>query len=119
MNDATATLALLKERMAAFVKDRDWNQFHSPKNLSMDIAVEAAELMEKFMWIDSPESFQEVGRNRQEIEDELADVLLGILCFANATGIDITQAFLHKLEKTGQKYPVDKAKGKSTKYTKL
>ena len=119
MQDSTTTLAELKEQVAEFVTEREWNQFHSPKNLSMDIAVEAAELMEKFLWIESAASHQEVDANRQEIEDELADILMGILCFANAANIDIAKALEHKLALTAAKYPVEKSKGKANKYNSI
>ncbi|HZW60680.1 MAG TPA: nucleotide pyrophosphohydrolase [Candidatus Babeliales bacterium] len=119
MSDTTKTIAQLKAQVAAFVKERDWDQFHSPKNLSMNISIEAAELMEKFLWVDSKASFDALEDNRQEIEDELADVFLAILCFCNAANIDLAQAFEKKFVATAEKYPVGKAKGRSTKYTKL
>ena len=119
MSDASTTLQKLKDEIAQFVHERDWNQFHSPKNLSMNISLEAAELMEKFLWIESSASHAEVDANRQEIEDEVADIFMALLCFCNATGIDLTKALEHKRALTAAKYPVDKAKGRSTKYTKL
>lgn len=119
MSDTTKTIQQLKDIAAQFVKERDWNQFHNPKNLSMDISVEAAELMEKFLWMTTQESVEEIAKNRQEIADELADVFFGILCFANATGIDLAAAFEHKIAEVAKKYPVDKAKGRREKYTKL
>ena len=85
----------------------------------MNIAIEAAELMEKFVWLEGHASLQEVHANRQEIEDELADIFMGILCFCNAANIDLSTAFAHKLGVTATKYPVDKSKGKHTKYSKL
>jgi NTP pyrophosphatase (non-canonical NTP hydrolase) len=119
MVDETTTIAQLKEMVAAFVHERDWEQYHSPKSLSMNLSVEAAELMEKFLWIDNAESRTEINKNRQEIEDELADVLMSVLCFANAAKIDISKAFNHKLALTAAKYPIEKSKGEHTKYTKL
>ncbi|HSW73527.1 MAG TPA: nucleotide pyrophosphohydrolase [Candidatus Limnocylindria bacterium] len=119
MSDTTTKLQDLRELVAAFVRERDWNQFHTPKNLSMYLAVEAAELMEKFSWVESKDSLQELESNRQEVEDEVADVLCVLLCFANASNIDLATALRHKLALTAAKYPVEKAKGKATKYTKL
>ena len=119
MNDSQTTIQELRDLVGQFVKDRDWNQFHDPKNLSMDIAAEAAELLEKFLWCSNSDSFNELQKERQEVEDELADVFLGTLKFANATGIDITKAVRHKLALSAQKYPIDKAKGRTTKYNKL
>lgn len=119
MSDKTKTIQELKDIAAKFVKDRDWNQFHSPKNLSMNIAVEAAELMEKFLWLTPEQSSLEIDKNRQEISDELADVLLGVLCFSNAAGIDISAAFEHKIAEVAKKYPVEKVKGRHEKYNKF
>ena len=117
MSDTKTSLSELQKLIADFIKDREWNQFHTPKNLSMKLAIEAAELMEKFTWIDSQESYKELETNRQEIEDEFADVLIVALAFANQCNIDISSAIKHKLEEVKQKYPVDKVKGKHYKYT--
>ncbi len=119
MEDATTTLEYLKNEVAEFVAEREWNQFHNPKNLSMDIAVEAAELMEKFLWCGREESREELAKNRQEVENEFADVLIGLLAFANDAQIDVVSAFEHKLASTKAKYPVGKSRGKSTKYDRL
>jgi dCTP diphosphatase len=119
MNDNQETLAQSKARVARFAQEREWNQFHSPKNLSMAMAVEAAELMEKFLWIDPKDSYQEVMANRQEIEDELADILMYLLNFANVTNIDLSNAMENKMRQNAVKYPVEKSKGRSTKYDKL
>jgi NTP pyrophosphatase (non-canonical NTP hydrolase) len=117
MADSKKTVQELKDIASQFIKERDWVQYHSPKNLSMNISIEAAELMEKFLWITTQESIQEVDKNRQEIADELADVLFGVLCFADVTNIDLSQAFEHKLAEAAKKYPIDKVKGKHEKYT--
>ena len=86
----------------------------------MKIAVEAGELMEKFVWAENnAASFKELENNRKEIEDECADILILIAAFANACKIDLASAFMTKLEEAKKKYPIDKAKGRSTKYTKL
>lgn len=111
-------LEQMQKLAASFVAEREWNQFHNPKNLSMAIAVEAAELMELFMWC-TTEASQEVLKERQkEVEDEFADVLIGLLCFANVAQLDIQKAFIQKLEKTKRKYPVEIVRGKSDKYTR-
>ena len=107
----------MKQMVAEFVSEREWNQFHTPKNLSMDIAVEAAELMELFMWCATEASFDILEARRTDVEDEFADVLIGLIAFANAANIDIFKAFAHKLEKTKNKYPIEKVRGKSDKYT--
>lgn len=107
----------LQKKAKKFVQERDWEQFHSPKNLAMDISIEAAELMELFLWSKSEDSQKIFKEKEQDVKDEIADVLLGIFCFCNATGINLEQSFLSKLERAAQKYPVEKCKGKSNKYT--
>lgn len=119
MNDQTKTVQELKDTVSAFVSERDWNQFHSPKNVSMDIAIEAGELMEKFLWKDDAGSRQELVDNRQEIEDELADIMIAVLAFSNTCAIDIASVVEKKIVEICKKYPVEKAKGRTEKYTKL
>ena len=119
--DDTTTLAELKSRVQTFARERDWEQFHSPKNLSMALAAETAELMEHFLWTESTLSHaraQEPAR-RREIEEELADVVIYALEFANITGIDVAAAIESKLAANAKKYPVEKARGRSDKYTEL
>ena len=122
LTDATTTLADLKTRVLAFVRERDWEQFHSPKNLSMALAAEAGELMEHFLWVDVPESralMRNDAARRKKIEDELADVFVYAIEFANSSGIDIAAAIESKMLANAQKYPVEKARGNSRKYTEL
>ncbi|HEY8993633.1 MAG TPA: nucleotide pyrophosphohydrolase [Lacunisphaera sp.] len=119
--DATTTFAHLKEVTAAFARERDWEQFHAPKNLSMAIAAETGELMEHFLWV-SPEESKTLCLNsdkRGKIEEELADVIILSLQFANIAGIDVTSAINSKIAKNHAKYPVEKSKGRSEKYTDL
>lgn len=117
MHNEQKTFEFFKKMVAEFVSEREWDQFHNPKNLSMNLAIEAAELMELFMWCTTETSFEALEPHRAEVEDEFADVLIGLLAFANAAKIDIVKAFEHKLEKTKKKYPVEKVRGKSDKYT--
>ena len=117
MSDTAVTIEQLKEKVALFVREREWDQFHSPKNLSMALAVESAELMEKFLWIENNASYEEIEKNRQEIEQELGDVVLVLLAFCNASNIDVSKAFEDKLRLTCEKYPVEKVKGRYDKYT--
>lgn len=122
ITDATTTLGEIKARVLAFARERDWEQFHAPKNLSMALAVEAGELMEHFLWDTPEESRTKVSKNagrRAEIEEELADVVIYALEFANMTGIDVAAAIERKMAQNSAKYPVDKAKGRSAKYTEL
>jgi NTP pyrophosphatase (non-canonical NTP hydrolase) len=117
MDDTTTTLEQLKKNVQEFVREREWEQYHTPKNLSMAIATEAAEVMEPFKWVKSDDSLEHFKQHRAEIEDEIADVLITVLCFANSTGIDISSAFKKKLAEIKKKYPVQKAKGRADKYT--
>lgn len=115
--DDTTTIKKIKEAVAAFVAERDWEKFHSPKNMSMDIAAEAAELMEFFMWVEGKESYEIVNEKRKEVEDEVADIFMGLICFCNTSNIDLSCAFERKLALTKKNYPVEKAKGSCKKYT--
>ncbi len=114
-NDQSATIEELRNQVEKFVTERDWVQFHSLKNLSMAIAVEAAELMEHFMW--DKEKNIKVETTKTEIEYELADIIIASFAFANRYNIDITTTLLNKLDLNKKKYPIEKAKGRSDKYT--
>ncbi len=121
LTDSSTTLADLKARVLAFVRARDWEQFHSPKNLSMALAAESGELMEHFLWA-TPEQSKTVAQDaakRGKIADELADVVIYALEFANITGLDLAAAIEAKMAANAQKYPVEKAKGRSEKYNEL
>lgn len=116
-SDRETTLAELKTSVMEFVAERDWERFHSPKNLSMALAAEAAELMEHFLW-DTPEASVERA-SREAVADELADIVIYAIEFANITGIDLAQAIEVKMGKNALKYPVEKARGNALKYTEL
>ena len=109
----------IKERISRFISKRNWEQYHSPKNISMSIAIEAAELMEHFQWLSPEESRDLLGNaaGRAEIEDELADIAIYVLDFCNLFSIDIEKIIARKLGKTAKKYPVRLVKGKAHKYT--
>jgi dCTP diphosphatase len=114
MADSTTTLAQLRDIVRRFVDERDWRQFHSPKNLSMSLAVEAAELMEHFQWIDGAES-RKIGSDAVKLEgvrDELADVLCYLLAIANELEIDLSQAMRDKMIKNAVKYPAEQSRGR-------
>jgi len=119
MNDTTSTVNDAKKAVKKFIEEREWQQFHSPKNLSMAIATEAAELMEHFLWVESKDSLQDLEKNRQAVEDEAADVFWALLSFCNASNINLSKALEKKLESSAKKYPIEKAKGKAVKYTQL
>ncbi len=120
-NDSKTTLQELKDLLKDFRDKGDWEQFHDPKNIAEAITIEASELQELFLWRDKPEIAEKMKdpEFRREVEEELADVLMFTMNFANATGIDLSTITRQKLEKNDQKYPVDKAKGVATKYDKL
>lgn len=117
MTDDRVTLNDLKERMATFVRERDWEQFHSPKNLSMSIAIEAAELMEHFQWLSVEESQHLDSKALQEVGEELADIILYTLSMANFLQIDLAETVSAKMVKNEHKYPKDQVRGKAHKYT--
>lgn len=118
-NDADTSIQELKEIIATFIKERDWQQFHTPKNLSMSIAIEAAELMEKFQFVSPEESITLAQSHKSEIAHELVDVLAYIMSFANVAGIDIASTYREKMALNGKKYPANASKGDFGKYTKL
>ena len=107
MPDDQTTIADLRAQLETFVTERDWAQFHSPKNLSMAIAIEAAELMEHFQWLttEESESLVEERATRGQVMDELADVLLYCLSLANALDVDLSEAIINKLAHNARKYP--------------
>lgn len=94
-----------------FVAERDWDQFHSPENLAKSISIEAAELLECFQWSSAPD--------QDRVEEELADVVTYCIHLASKLGVDLDDIVMRKLEKTAEKYPVELAKGRMTKYTDL
>ena len=114
MPDATTTVTELRQAMARFVAARDWEQFHSPKNLVMGLAVEAAELMEHFLWIDNDESrrVKDDPARLAEVADEMADVACYLLALGNTLDIDLSDAITAKLDKTARKYPVERVRGR-------
>lgn len=113
MNDRETTIEQLKAAMAEFVAKREWQKFHRPKNLAMSLAIESAELMEHFQWLDHDQSQRllQDPAAREEVSDELADVLSFLLSFANAAGIDLAASFAAKMRKNDLKYPADQVRG--------
>ena len=111
------SLVELRQKIDDFVHERDWAQFHSPKNLAMAMIVEAAELVEHFQWDTIQESYDLSAEKRQEVAHELADPFVYLLRLAEVTGIDLIQAANDKIALNAIKYPVDKAKGSNAKYT--
>ena len=119
--DTETTLSDLTKRIRAFAQVRDWGQFHAPKNLTMALASEVGELMEHFLWVDAEESLAlcENSDKQALVAEELADVLIYALRFADVAGLDPTAVVLDKLTLNEEKYPVEKAKGSSAKYDQL
>jgi len=113
------TLDHLRERLAAFAEQRDWDQFHNPKNLAMALAGEAGELLEHFQWLTFDEAANLPTATRDDVALECADVLLFLLRLADKLDIDLVAAAEKKLKLNALKYPVEKSRGKATKYDKL
>jgi dCTP diphosphatase len=113
------TLEELRVRLAAFAAERDWEQFHSPKNLAMALAAEAGELLEHFQWLSEAQSQDLPEATRREVALEIADVLLFLVRLADRLGIDPLEAATQKLGLNARKYPVEKSRGRATKYDRL
>jgi NTP pyrophosphatase (non-canonical NTP hydrolase) len=106
----------LKERVRAFVAERDWDRFHSPKNLAMALSVEASELVELFQWLTEAESATLDAAQRRRVAEELADVLWFLVRLSDRLGIDLLEAVEQKLAANAAKYPADRVRGKAAKY---
>ncbi|MCX5796785.1 MAG: nucleotide pyrophosphohydrolase [Elusimicrobia bacterium] len=106
-------------KIRKFRDERDWMQFHNPKDLAISIVIEAAELLEQFQWKDRGEVEKHIKANREDISDEIADIAIYLAELSDNLGIDLKQAMERKLEKNAKKYPIEKARGVATKYTKL
>ena len=113
------SLAALEAGIDAFVLERDWAQFHTPKNLAMSVAIEAAEIMEHFLWCSGEESRELTPAKRAEVANEIGDVLIYLLRLSRTLDIDPLVAARDKLALNREKYPVEKAKGRATKYVDL
>ena len=110
-------LSAFQEKLANFAKERDWDQFHSIKNLSMALAVETSELMEHFQWLKDSTDFNDLSpEKRQKVEDEMIDIFIYWVRLTDKMGLDFEQAFERKFKENCLKYPVDLVKGKSKKY---
>ncbi len=107
----------LKKRLRLFADERDWDQFHSPKNLSMALIAEAAELIEHFQWLTEEESQTLSTEKQAEVEAELADILVYLVRIADKLDVDLLAAVDKKMAINEQKYPIEKARGNAKKYT--
>lgn len=120
--DKNSTIQNLKDIVKKFTDERDWEQFHTPKELAIAMSIEAGELLEHFLWKTDEEIAEKLSSDKkykEEVLDELADVVHDCLAFANSVDIDLTSTVIKKIEKTAKKYPVEKAKGQKKKYTEL
>ena len=115
MNNIEYILGKIKK----FRDDRDWMQFHDPKNMAVSIMIEAAELLEHLQWKNKDEVQKYIKANKEEISDEIADIAMYLFELSINLGIDLIQAMDKKLKKNETKYPIEKAKSKHTKYNKL
>ena len=114
---SSTDLNTLKQRLREFAEARDWDQFHSPKNLSMALSAEVAEIVEHFQWLTEEQSKNLPQNKLDEVETELADTFIYLIRLADKLDIDLLEAAQSKIEHNEQKYPVDKAKGNANKYT--
>ncbi len=117
--DAADPLRELALALRRFADERDWDQFHAPKNLAMALSVEAAELLEHFQWLGEDESRTLPPETLAKVGEEMADVLLYLVRLADKLGVDLAQAARRKMQLNAQKYPVERARGSSRKYTDL
>lgn len=109
----------LQRQILQFRDERDWSQFHTAKNLAMSVSIEAGELLQEFQWLPDGERLVPSEEKRSKISDELADVAIYLILLASETNIDLEVAIKQKLVKNAEKYPVEKSKGTSKKYTEL
>ena len=107
----------LRVRLAEFAAARDWDQFHSPKNLAMALSVEASELLEEFQWLTEEQSRALDAERRERVRLEMADVLIYLLRLADKLGVDLLHAATEKIALNEQKYPADRVRGSARKYT--
>ena len=115
----TDPLRDLRDELRAFAAERDWDQFHSPRNLATALAVEAVELLEPFQWLTEEQSRSLPPDTRAAVEEELADVLLYLVRLADKLDVDLAAAAHAKIVKNAEKYPVEKSRGSSRKYDTL
>ncbi len=109
----------LTSRIVKFNKERDWDQFHNPKDVALSLVLEAAEVMEHFQWKSTEESEVYLKDFKEDVGDELADVLYWVLLMSHDLDIDIKKAFERKMKINEKKYPIEKARGRKNKYNKL
>jgi NTP pyrophosphatase (non-canonical NTP hydrolase) len=118
--DNRTTIEDLKNKVKKFCEKRDWDQFHNPKEIAIGISIESSELLEIFRWLKTDEEIKaRFAQKRDDVEDELADILYFVLRLAQLQNIDLAQALENKIAKNEKKYPVEKSKGSTKKYDEL
>ncbi len=117
--DAADPLRELAQALRRFADERDWEQFHAPKNLAAALSVEAAELLEHFQWMTEDASRELPPETLAQVGEEMADVLLYLVRLADKLDVDLVQAARRKMQLNAQKYPVERARGSSRKYTQI
>jgi NTP pyrophosphatase (non-canonical NTP hydrolase) len=113
------TISDLQQQIRSFRDARDWMQFHNPKDMAMAISIEAAELQEHFLWVAPEQSHARAVDRRDKVQEEIADIAIYLFELADNLGVDLLAAMEEKLRKNGEKYPVEKARGRSEKYDEL
>ena len=109
----------LSAEIKKFTRDRDWEQFHNPKDLGIALGIEVAELQEIMLWISAEESVELLNEKIENVQSEVGDILIYLLRFCDVTGIDPIEAAVKKMQLNAEKYPVHKSRGNSKKYTEL
>ena len=117
--NSSLSLEQLQAIIRKFCDDRDWDQFHNPKDLAISLTLEATEVLEHFQWKNAKEMSEHAVTHKTEVAEELADVFYWVLLLANKLDIDLVKSFLAKMQQNEAKYPITKAKGKHAKYTEL
>ena len=111
-------LQLIKSKIKKFSDERNWDQFHTPKNLAMALSVEASELLEIFQWLNQEESKNLNDKEKESVKEELADIFIYLIRIADKLDIDLEEAIKHKMKINAKKYPVELSKGNAVKYNK-
>lgn len=117
--EGDAALERLRDRLRDFAEARDWNQFHSPKNLAIALSVEAGELLEHFQWLSDLESLRLPKDKLMKVTEELADVLLYLLRIADVLKVDLIKSGDNKIDANARKYPIERSRGSAKKYTEF
>lgn len=113
------SITKITEKIRTFRDDRDWMQFHNPKEIAAAIAIESAELQEIFLWKDYPESETAAREKQQAVADEIADIAVYLFELADNLGLQLGEVMLKKMQKNAAKYPIDKSRGSNLKYNEL